>query len=391
MHESEILKPVNVNSGYTAGYTMPELLVVTSSAMLYRVRKAGKFFIIKTPKDNSGQSLAMLQREYELSVGRQHPNVIGVFTFEPSTIVGPGIIMEYVEGRTLADFLAENPTMAMRHRVFEQLLAAVAYIHRSGIVHNDIKPGNILITRADNDVRLIDFGLADDDAHYLARTLGCTPAYASPELLAREKSIDARSDIYSLGVVMQEIFAGVYSRIAKRCLCADREKRYANADELLRAFKHRHRPAKIIGTLLVALLLLFPLLHFGLSKYAEERRIAEREAMMAKVERELVSIYQSTADSLLRTPYFEFAVNHIVAFYDAVGEYQKENIASITDPELNAQMLSAYMQKINACQDTLWQGANSLPSFYKSNLSPEAIIFYDSLITRRLPFIPYNK
>ena len=109
---------------------MPEVFATTSLAVLYRVRKAGKYFIIKTPKEKTGHTLAMLRREYELSIGRQHPNVVNVFTFEESTVVGPGIVMEYVDGRTLTDFLAENPSQAMRRRVFEQLLQAVAYIHR---------------------------------------------------------------------------------------------------------------------------------------------------------------------------------------------------------------------------------------------------------------------
>ena len=333
----------------------------------------------------------MFQREYELSIGRQHPNVVSVFTFEPSTVVGPGIIMEYVEGRTLTAFLAENPSPALRRRVFEQLLQAVAYIHRSGIVHNDLKPENILVTRADNDVKLIDFGLADDDAHYLARTLGCTPAYASPELLARDKSIDARSDIYSIGRLMQDIFGNSHSRIANRCLCGDREKRYANADELLNVFKHRNRPAKIVGALLFALLLLVPLLHFGLSVMQEERKAAHRNAMIAQVEEDVVSIYQLAADSISRAPYYEFAVNHIITFFDATTEYQKENVASITDHELNALISLAYTQRLNACQEALWQVVNTLPSFYKSNLPPEQIIYYDSLISKRSPFIPYNK
>ena len=382
---------MNVCGDATAGYSMPELLVTTSSALLYRVRKAGKYFIIKTPKDASGQSLAMLQREYELSIGRQHPNVVSVFTFEPSTVVGPGIIMEYVEGRTLTAFLAENPSPALRRRVFEQLLLAVAYIHHSGIVHNDLKPENILVTRADNDVKLIDFGLADDDAHYLARTLGCTPAYASPELLARDKSIDARSDIYSIGRLMQDIFGNSHSRIANRCLCSDREKRYANADELLNVFKHRNRPAKIVGALLLTLLLLVPLLHFGLSVMQEERKAAQRDAMIVQVEEDVVSIYQLAADSISRAPYYEFAVNHIITFFDATTEYQKENVASITDHELNALISLAYTQRLNACQEALWQVVNTLPSFYKSNLPPEQIIYYDSLISKRSPFIPYNK
>ena len=94
MDNSETFKPVTAGLEYAQGYSMPEVFVTTSSAVLYRVRKAGKYFIIKTPKDGSGQSLAMLQREYGLSIGRQHPNVVNVFTYEESTVVGPGIAQQ---------------------------------------------------------------------------------------------------------------------------------------------------------------------------------------------------------------------------------------------------------------------------------------------------------
>ena len=69
MQESEIIEPVDAVVDYAAGYSMPELYLATSNAVLYRVRKAGKYFMIKTPKDGSGQTLAMLQREYEISLG----------------------------------------------------------------------------------------------------------------------------------------------------------------------------------------------------------------------------------------------------------------------------------------------------------------------------------
>lgn len=172
MVDSETFRSVVDGADYASGYCLPEVFAQTSSMVLYRVRKAGKYFIIKTPKQCNGQAVAMLQREYEMSVGKSHPNIVNVFTYEPSTIVGPGIVMEYVDGVTLNEFLAGNPSPALRKRVLMQLLSAVAYIHRCGLVHNDIKPENIMITRADNSVRLIDFGLADNDAFFLARTLG---------------------------------------------------------------------------------------------------------------------------------------------------------------------------------------------------------------------------
>lgn len=399
---SEIFSPACEGVDTSAGYSMPEVFATTSLAVLYRVRKAGKYFIIKTSKDTSARSLAMLKREYELSIGRQHPNVVNVFTFEESTVVGPGIVMEYVDGRTLTAFLAENPTPAMRRRVFEQLLQAVAYIHRSGIVHNDIKPENILVTRADNDVRLIDFGLADDDAHYLARTLGCTPAYASPELLMQEENIDARSDIYSLGMIMHDIFGNRYLRIAGRCLCAQRGRRYANAEQLLAAFRHRNRPA----ILLLSVLALIPLLLLLFSGYftsldnsrkitvqqtVVEQKIAVRDSLLAQVEKDVTAIYERVADSISLAPYHEFATNNIISFYEIMGEYNERNISSIADPDLSSVVTDRYMQLLNKAQSALWEKANMLPSFYKCDLPVAAVIYYDSLFSCRGAFVPYRE
>lgn len=399
---SEIFSPACEGVDTSAGYSMPEVYATTSLAVLYRVRKAGKYFIIKTPKEKSGQSLAMLRREYELSIGRQHPHVANVFTFEESTVVGPGIVMEYVNGRPLSAFLAENPSMAMRRRVFEQLLQAVAYIHRSGIVHNDIKPENILITRADNDVRIIDFGLADDDAHYLARTLGCTPIYASPELLMQEKDIDARSDIYSLGMIMHDIFGNRHLRIAGRCLCAQKDRRYANAEELLAAFRHRNRPLKILATAAIALLLLLPLSDAYFSsvrngheinrqKTVAEQRVSMRDSLFAKVENDVAAIYGCVDDSVSNATYFEFANNNILSFYEMMGEYNEANISSIADPEISSIVTDRYMQLLNKAQARLWEKAKLLPSFYKSDLPVDAILHYDSLFSCRKPFVPYHE
>ena len=390
MNSSETFKPVDGDMGNYSSYSMPELYAETSSAVLYRVRKAGKYFIIKTPKDNSGSSLAMLQREYELSIGLQHPNVVNVFTYETSTVVGPGIVMEYVDGRTLEQFLAENPTMAMRSRVFEQLLQAVAYIHRSGLVHNDIKPENILITRSDNDVKLIDFGLSDNDAYYLARMLGCTKRYASPELLAREKEIDARSDIYSLGVVMKEIFGNRHSGISSRCLRRDKEKRYANAEELLTDFTHRNRPKRVVLSLLIALLVMMPLVGYVVTIWEKREYVSTRDAMMAQIENDVEAVYRITADSVMQAVYREFAINNLVSFYEVLGNYQKEKILPVANPELNSMLLSYYMRKQAACMELLTKKIESLPSFYSSGLTPEEILYYDSLVSRRLPYVPYE-
>lgn len=103
--------------------------------------------------------------------------------------------------------MTENPTLRERDKVFSQILEAVGYLHKKGITHNDIKPDNILITNNGNNLKLIDFGMSDDDTHFLLKTPGFTAAYAAPELLAQRKT-DARSDIYSIGAIMTVLLVG---------------------------------------------------------------------------------------------------------------------------------------------------------------------------------------
>ena len=391
MHESGIFSLAVSAVDCSSGYVMPELLAETSSSLLYRVRKAGKYFIIKTVKDDSGQSLALLQREYELSLGKSHPNIVNIFTFEQSTVVGPGIVMEYVDGRTLADYIAENPSFASRMRVFEQLLQAVSYIHRCGLVHNDIKPENIIITRSDDDVKLIDFGLADSDAYYLLRTLGCTRAYASPELLARETSVDSRSDIYSLGVIMKELFGNRCSHISVRCLRQDRGKRYRNADELLSAIKHRHRPLFVALSIAVAVIISLPLLYIGNMVLFENDKIHKEKELLLQVEQDVHALYSLTADSLSHAVYLEFAVNNILNFFDTLAVYNREYISTLSPPDLYIKVSDHYTAQVNECNERLWAVAKKLPPYYRCGLNQEELLFYKNLIEKRMPYTPYKK
>ena len=288
------------------GYHDPILLITTAYASLYRISKSGRYFLIKTTKDNSPQARAMLRREYELSIGCDHPHLVHVYLFEEESPVGPGIVMEYIEGRTLDRFLAENPVPSVRRRIFGELLAVVEYLHKHGIIHNDLKPENILITRNGDNLKLIDLGLSDNDAQYLCRTPGCTPEYASPELLSGSIQPDLRSDIYSIGRLMQLLFGEKYARIVRRCLQTDRNRRFENVESLQRRWQQHNRPWHIMLAVVVMILFLLPSLLYlnerrSRTKFlrAEARRIEQSDSIYLHL-KQVKARYEFLTDSIER-------------------------------------------------------------------------------------------
>ena len=350
MIDSESFRPITAATDYSGRYTDVELVRVTSHAKLYRMRKAGRLFMAKAASGADARSLELLKREYELTLGLSHPNVIHVYTYEADTPVGPAIIMEYIDGCTLTEYLAENPGKAARERIFEQLLSATAYLHKAGVLHNDLKPDNILITRTNHDVRLIDFGFADDDSHYQERMLGGTRGYASPELSTRE-GVDARSDIYALGCIMQQLFPTHHRCIAKHCLHPDPSKRYANVESLAKAWNHRHRPLRLFGAFVVAFMILLPT-YLYINERGERMRYTqgvEREQQMLDSLYRVIDInyeahYQLTLDSInaidvavVEQPYNE-ALLMVSRFYERTGEVKREVVSSVADKTRQVQL-----------------------------------------------------
>lgn len=255
--QSETLREVGPEIDF--GGTYCDIIEIGSNGhgRLYTASKAGKKFLLKAAEGESGRSVELLKREYEVMVPLSHPSIVSVFTYESYSPVGPCLVMEYVDGRTLEDYLRENPSQMQRRRVFTQLLDAVEYLHKKAVVHNDLSPRNILISNTDDAVKLIDFGFADDDSHFLGKGLGCTRSHASPELLAGERT-DARSDIYSLGELMRDIFGKRFSFISSRAQESLPSRRYPSVSSLRRAWLKAIRvPKTLIELALLAILVLF--------------------------------------------------------------------------------------------------------------------------------------
>jgi len=181
---------------------------------LARQKKLDRLVAIKAISPYLAQEPEVRERfaaEASVLARLSHPNIVTLYDYieEPDALY---LVMEYVEGKPLSEILKAGPLpLESIRKYFTQILDAFAYAHSKGVIHRDIKPSNIIIT-SQGQVKILDFGVAKilSSDHSQTRTgmrLG-TLMYMSPEQVKGEKNIDARSDIYSLGVVLFEMLTG---------------------------------------------------------------------------------------------------------------------------------------------------------------------------------------
>ena len=167
--------------------------------------------VLKAPFASDESFVERFRREAQAAARLNHPNVVSVY--DTGTDNGTNyIVMEYVQGRTLAVFITKGGRVApmMAVEIAEKVADALAAAHAHGVIHRDIKPANIMVTR-EGVVKVMDFGIArlttsQETIEQTAAVLG-TAAYLSPEQ-AQGQPIDARTDVYSLGCVLYEMLTG---------------------------------------------------------------------------------------------------------------------------------------------------------------------------------------
>mgnify|MGYP003663446622 CR=1 FL=1 len=171
------------------------------------------------PGMNSRRIIARFDAERQALARMHHPNIAEIFEAGTAEDGRPWFAMEFVQGEPLTKWCDRN-RLAVRERValFQRVCNAVQHAHHKGVIHRDLKPGNVLVTEVDGQAqpKIIDFGIAraideqqaDAGGLTLVHEVVGTPSYMSPEQLQRSADVDSRTDVFSLGVMLYELLAG---------------------------------------------------------------------------------------------------------------------------------------------------------------------------------------
>lgn len=228
---------------------------------LLKAKRYGRWYLLKYLKPayrNQAVYQQMLRKEFEILMSLQHPAVLQAVGMEdvvmPDHTKAVCLITEWIDGMTLKDFLLTNPDKRERRRLALEIAEGLAYVHSQQIAHRDLKPSNIMVTHNGHNAKIIDFGLADTDAHAILKQPAGTVQYMAPEQMQSSVS-DCRNDIYSFGLILEELKLGrFYQGIIRKCLLPV-DRRYQNMDLVIADIRKRQKNwwgmiALVLGLLL---------------------------------------------------------------------------------------------------------------------------------------------
>jgi serine/threonine-protein kinase len=221
--------PTLIGSLISERYRVHELIGAGGMGTVYRgeqvhLRKLVAIKVLQPGARSLPQIVARFEREAIAGAHIQHPNVVSAIDFGQLADRSYFLVLEYVEGTPLQDVIASAPLPAGRAlRIARQIASALSAVHAKGIVHRDVKPQNVLLSARDQ-VKLIDFGLAKVNVELLSvesreaahRGMDLTATgevvgtlkYLAPEAVRGMDAVDARADLYALGIMLYEMLAG---------------------------------------------------------------------------------------------------------------------------------------------------------------------------------------
>lgn len=278
---------------YHESYEVVKLVHSTDSgvAEIYQARKSLKRFAVKALKKEFRDDplyVSMLRKEYEIGFQLENQHIIQTYAFEHLPELGFCIILEWIEGRTLDEILLEDSLSHSDYvRIAADICDALTYLHGKMVVHQDVKPSNVMITSDSHLVKLIDLGFADSPSYAVIKQPGGTRKFAAPEQLSagvEEKS--HLSDIYSLGKLLIQMplrHSRELEKLIGLMLEDEAAVRPQSAEEvkkvILSAVAHSHRRHVLFVTTLVIILIIGICKIFQLDSADSGRKVVEHTAV----------------------------------------------------------------------------------------------------------------
>ncbi len=209
-------------------------------ARLFTATRYGKRYMLKCLKSDYLYTPVYRQiqnKEFEIGVQLEHPNICHTIGLEEVEGLGPVIVMEYIDGDNLQTLIDRGLLSAsLAQHIADQLMDALEYMHIKQIVHRDLKPSNIMVTHKGHVAKIVDFGLSDSDSFYILKAPAGTSGYIAPEQLLPDAKPEPVADIYSFGCVVQEMAKAMKCRklktMAAICMVRDAGKRPRSINEL---------------------------------------------------------------------------------------------------------------------------------------------------------------
>ena len=252
--ESSLIKPL---AGHVSEQVEPlELGAGSRQHVFHKLCRDGRYYFLKSLRaEYLGQTFyrEVLRKEYELGA-RLRSDYIVAYHELIDTPEACSLVMDYVDGSTLDVFVSDHPgyfaTAAHQTKFLWQLCQALDALHTHQALHLDLKPSNIMLTRVNHDVRLIDLGCCYTDSR--PNLMGRTNRYAAPEQTDGSNDVDARTDIYAIGKIIETLpqttkrpFSQTTKTIARRCLKERKGERFQSVEEILALLDSKVKKLKI--------------------------------------------------------------------------------------------------------------------------------------------------
>ena len=292
----------------TGGQRVIEKLATTGGTCdTYRVRINGKWHFMKRPREEMASNslyITAFEREFDIGYRLEHKSLVR-YIDKRSDEQGVYILTEMVDGDNLDEFVNKNPDYFKDKRKLKefvmQMLEVLDYLHNNQVLHLDLKPSNIMITRVGHKVKLIDLGFAYSDC-YQSIAAGMTREYAAPEQL-NGGEVGPWTDIYALGKVLLALFnkgkhnnefqsvPSWYRGFVKKCVEQDPKQRFATIAEAQRYLSKKHSIHSLIAGFVISIAILMIIILWSVNH--------GRNSEVSQSVKEIIAMPHDSIDSMV--------------------------------------------------------------------------------------------